>query len=128
MGSSEQDRVIVSHLLFADDTLVFCGANASQIRHIGALLVCFETVLRLKVNRICVVRSLLDRICLESEFVNRLFIKMWRSIFSVSSRSSLPPDIVNSEHVFFENDNSFNFDKWNIPKLSPKDVYTTSTS
>ena len=41
VGSSEQDRVIVSHLLFADDTLIFCGANDSQIRHIGALLVCF---------------------------------------------------------------------------------------
>jgi hypothetical protein len=50
VGSSEQDRVIVSHLLFADDTLVFCGANACQIRHIGALLVCFEAVSGLKVN------------------------------------------------------------------------------
>ena len=50
MGSSEQNRVIVSHLLFSDDTLVFCGDNASQIRHIGALLVCFEAVSGLKVN------------------------------------------------------------------------------
>ena len=30
--------------------MVFCGANASQIRHIEALLVCFEAVLGLKVN------------------------------------------------------------------------------
>jgi hypothetical protein len=29
VGSSEQNRVIVSHLLFANDTLVFCGTNAS---------------------------------------------------------------------------------------------------
>jgi hypothetical protein len=50
MGSSEQNRVNVSHLLFVDDTLIFCGANASQIRHIGALLVCFEVVAGLKVN------------------------------------------------------------------------------
>jgi hypothetical protein len=50
MGSSGQDRVTVFHLLFADDTLVFCEANASQIHHLGALLVCFEAVAGLKVN------------------------------------------------------------------------------
>jgi hypothetical protein len=50
VGSSEQTRVVVSHLLFADDTLVFCGADESQIKHIGALLVCFEAVSGLKVN------------------------------------------------------------------------------
>jgi hypothetical protein len=51
---------------------------------------------------------------------------MWRSTSSVSSRSSLPPDVVNIEQFSVESDNSFNFDKWNIPKLSTKDVYTTS--
>jgi hypothetical protein len=50
---------------------------------------------------------------------------MFRSTSSVSSRSSLPPVIVNSEQLSFESDNSFNFDKWNIPKLSHKDIYTS---
>jgi hypothetical protein len=50
VGSSELNQVNVSHLLFADDTLVFCGANESQIRYVGALLVCFEAVTGLKVN------------------------------------------------------------------------------
>jgi hypothetical protein len=50
VGSRDQTRVVVSHLLFADDTLVFCGADVSQIRHIGALLVCFEAVSGLKIN------------------------------------------------------------------------------
>jgi hypothetical protein len=50
VGSCDQSRIVVSHLLFADDTLVFCGADASQIRHIGALLVCFEAVSGLKIN------------------------------------------------------------------------------
>jgi hypothetical protein len=50
MGSNDMTRVVVSHLLFADDTLVFCGADESQIRHIGALLVCFEAISSLKVN------------------------------------------------------------------------------
>jgi hypothetical protein len=51
---------------------------------------------------------------------------MWRSTSSVSSRSSLPPDIVNSEQLSFESNDSFNFDKWNIPKISNKDIYSTS--
>jgi hypothetical protein len=50
MGTRDHDRVEVSHLLFADDTLVFCGADASQISYMGAFLVCFEAVSGLKVN------------------------------------------------------------------------------
>jgi hypothetical protein len=50
VGSRGHNRVEVSHLLFADDTLVFCGADDSQIRYMGALLVCFEAVSGLKVN------------------------------------------------------------------------------
>ena len=50
VGSSKLNRVNVSHLLFANDTLVFYGANVSQIRHIEALLGCFEAVAGLKVN------------------------------------------------------------------------------
>ena len=56
-----------------------------------------------------------------------MIAKIWRSNFSVSSRSSFPPDIANSEHVLFENDNVFNINKWSIPKLLPKDIYTNSS-
>ena len=52
---------------------------------------------------------------------------MWRSTSSVSYRSNLPSDIANSENVLFENDNVFNFNKWSIPKVSPKDIYTDSS-
>jgi hypothetical protein len=38
-----------------------------------------------------------------------------------------PHDIVNSEQVSFENDNVFKFNKWNIPRLDPKDIYTNSS-
>jgi hypothetical protein len=53
---------------------------------------------------------------------------MWRSNSSVSSRSSgLPPEIINSENVSFESNESFNFHKWNIPKLKYSDIYIDSS-
>eukprot|EP00268_Persea_americana_P005048 TRINITY_DN11696_c0_g1_i8.p1 TRINITY_DN11696_c0_g1~~TRINITY_DN11696_c0_g1_i8.p1 ORF type:complete len:234 (+),score=29.37 TRINITY_DN11696_c0_g1_i8:35-736(+) len=40
----------ISHLQFADDTLIFCGENEDQIRNVKATLLCFEAVSGLKVN------------------------------------------------------------------------------
>ena len=50
MGARGSEQVHISHLLFADDTLVFCGASRDQVQAIGNLLVCFELVSGLKVN------------------------------------------------------------------------------
>lgn len=40
----------ISHLQFADDTLLFCDANETQICNIKAILLCFEAVSGLRVN------------------------------------------------------------------------------
>ena len=40
----------VSHLLFVDDTILFCDADVEQILHIRLLLLCFKAVIGLKVN------------------------------------------------------------------------------
>jgi hypothetical protein len=41
---------MVSHLLFANDTLIFCDPNVEQFRDLRCLLLCFEAVLELKIN------------------------------------------------------------------------------
>jgi hypothetical protein len=39
-----------SHLLFVDDTLIFCSARSSQLRYLRSLFLLFEAALGLKVN------------------------------------------------------------------------------
>ena len=40
----------VSHLLFANDIILFCDAEVEQVLHVRLLLLCFQVVTGLKVN------------------------------------------------------------------------------
>jgi hypothetical protein len=50
VGARLPEAVSISHLLFADDTLVFCGANPDHLRYLRVLFLCFEAVSGLKIN------------------------------------------------------------------------------
>ena len=50
MGCMAGSSVMVSHFLFADDTLIFCDAEPSHIANLRAILARFEVVSGLHIN------------------------------------------------------------------------------
>jgi hypothetical protein len=50
VDSKNQEAMVVSHLLFANDTLIFCEPNVEQLRNLRCLVLCFKVVSGLKIN------------------------------------------------------------------------------
>jgi len=50
VGPRESKAIEVNHLLFADDTLIFCGAQEEQIRHLRCIFLFFEAASGLRIN------------------------------------------------------------------------------
>ena len=44
------DKLCVSHLLFTDDTILFCNPSVEQFLRIRMLLTCFIAIIGLKIN------------------------------------------------------------------------------
>ena len=49
-GSHRQGGLKISHLLFANDTILFCDASREQLLYIRMVLIFFEAITSLRVN------------------------------------------------------------------------------
>jgi len=50
VGIRDNEALVVNHLLFVDDTLIFCGVQAKHVRNLRCTFLCFEVVSRLRIN------------------------------------------------------------------------------
>lgn len=50
MAQKQGESLQVTHLQYADDTLIFCDANQSQLRYLRIILILFEATSGVHIN------------------------------------------------------------------------------
>jgi hypothetical protein len=50
VGSRNNEELVVNHLLFVDDTLIFCSVQVERVRNLRCIFLCFEASSGLRIN------------------------------------------------------------------------------
>jgi hypothetical protein len=50
VGSRDNKDLVVNHLFFIDDTLIFCGAQSDHFRNLCCIFLCFKAASGLRIN------------------------------------------------------------------------------
>ena len=50
IGRTGEEEMVISHMLYVDDILLFCEANQNQLVHLSRTLMWFEAISRLRIN------------------------------------------------------------------------------
>lgn len=50
MGTRDNEELVVNHLLFADNTLIFCDAQAEHVHNLKCTFLSFESGSGLRIN------------------------------------------------------------------------------
>jgi hypothetical protein len=50
VGSENVGGIDISYFLFADETLIFCGADSAHLCNFNCLVLCFESISGLTIN------------------------------------------------------------------------------
>ncbi|KAL3368494.1 hypothetical protein AABB24_009384 [Solanum stoloniferum] len=76
VGSDPSTTLTVPHLLYADDTLIFCGADSQQIRNLNITLMVFEFIFGLHINMLKNIIYLVDEVSNLEELADILSCKI----------------------------------------------------
>lgn len=113
-----EGEVTISHLQFADDTMIFCEANMRQIGFLRCILTCFGAVSGLKIN---LDKSVLFQVGNVGDIESLAWIPGYKIGYLLSSYLGLPLGATYKSKVIWDpviEKTSSRLEAWKVPLLS----------